>query len=101
MRARQRELSQLLDCVMEGRDIGSVVAPQAELKIYLVADEQERVRRRLIERPAATAEELIARDASDAERMERAADAIELDTTGLTVDEVVQRIAALLRERAA
>jgi cytidylate kinase len=101
MRARQRELSQLLDCVMEGRDIGSVVAPQAELKIYLVADEQERVRRRLIERPAATAEELIARDASDAERMERAVDAIELDTTGLTVDEVVQRIAALLRERAA
>lgn len=105
MRARQRELSLVVDCVIEGRDIGTVVAPQAELKVYLVADPQERVRRRLAERPGtsatADAAALLARDASDAERMQPAADAVHLDTTALTVDEVVERIELLTRERAA
>ena len=101
MRARQRELSLVVDCVMEGRDIGTVVAPQAELKIYLVADPDERVRRRLAQRPDASAAELLARDAGDAERMQPAADAVQLDTTGLSIDEVIDRIESLLRERAA
>ena len=105
MRARQRELSLVVDCVIEGRDIGTVVAPQAELKVYLVADPRERVRRRLAERPGtsatADAAALLARDASDAERMQPAADAVHLDTTALTVDEVVERIELLTRERAA
>lgn len=101
MRARQRELSLVVDCVIEGRDIGTVVAPQAELKIYLVADPDERVRRRLAERPDASATELVARDAGDAERMQPAADAVYLDTTGLSIAEVVERIESLLRERAA
>ena len=101
MRARQRELSLVVDCVMEGRDIGTVVAPQAELKIYLVADPGERVRRRLAERPDAGATELLARDADDAERMQPAVDAVHLDTTGLSVAEVVERIELLLRERTA
>lgn len=103
MRARQRELSLVVDCVIEGRDIGTVVAPQAELKVYLVADPQERVRRRLAERPggdaAADAAALLARDAGDAERMQPAADAVHLDTTGLSIDEVVARIEALARSR--
>lgn len=99
MRDRQRELSLLHDCVMEGRDIGTVVAPQAELKVYLVADPQERVRRRIAERPGADAAALLARDASDAERMQPAADAVHLDSTGLAIDEVVSRIEELLRER--
>ena len=101
MRARQRELSLLVDCVMEGRDIGTVVAPQAELKVYLVADPDERVRRRLAQRPDASAAELLARDAGDAERMQPAPDAVQLDTTGLSIDEVIDRIESLLRERAA
>ena len=101
MRARQRELSLLADCVMEGRDIGTVVAPQAELKVYLVADPDERVRRRLAQRPDASAAELLARDAGDAERMQPAPDAVQLDTTGLSIDEVIDRIESLLRERAA
>ena len=101
MRARQRELSLTVDCVMEGRDIGTVVAPQAELKVYLVADPDERVRRRLAQRPDASAAELLARDAGDAERMQPAADAVQLDTTGLSIGEVIDRIESLLRERAA
>ncbi len=101
MRARQRELSLVVDCVMEGRDIGTVVAPQAELKVYLVADPDERVRRRLAQRPDASAAELLARDAGDAERMQPASDAVRLDTTGLSIDEVIDRIESLLRERAA
>jgi cytidylate kinase len=99
MRDRQRELSLVHDCVMEGRDIGTVVAPQAELKVYLVADPQERVRRRVAERPDSDAAALLARDASDAERMQPAADAVHLDSTGLAIDEVVGRIETLLRER--
>lgn len=101
MRARQRQLSLVVDCVMEGRDIGTAVAPQAELKVYLVADPDERVRRRLAQRPDASAAELLARDAGDAERMQPAPDAVHLDTTGLSIDEVIDRIESLLRERAA
>jgi cytidylate kinase len=103
MRDRQRELGVEGDVVMEGRDIGTVVAPDADVKVYLVADRDVRARRRMAERPGigadALATDLRKRDAKDAERMQPAADATEIDTTSLEVDDVVDRIEALVRER--
>jgi cytidylate kinase len=103
MRERQRELSELGDAVIEGRDIGTVVVPGAEVKVYLKADRDIRARRRMAERPDigadALATDLRARDESDAVRMQPAADAIEIDTTELHVEQVVARIEELVRER--
>jgi CMP/dCMP kinase len=103
MRDRQRQLGREGDVVMEGRDIGTVVAPDAEVKVYLVADRDVRARRRMAERPGigadALATDLRKRDAKDAERMQPAVDAIEIDTTNLEVDDVVDRIESLVRER--
>jgi CMP/dCMP kinase len=103
MRDRQRELAEQGDAVIEGRDIGTVVAPGAEVKIYLKADREIRARRRLAERPEigadALATDLRVRDESDAARMQPADDAIEIDTTDLHVEEVVSRIEELVRER--
>jgi cytidylate kinase len=105
MRDRQRELGQEGDVVIEGRDIGTVVVPDAEVKVYLVADRDERARRRSAERPGigadALATDLKTRDEKDAERMRPAADAHEIDTTSLRVEDVVERIEALVRERSA
>jgi CMP/dCMP kinase len=105
MRERQRELGREGNVVIEGRDIGTIVAPKAEVKVYLVADRAERARRRTADRPGigadALATDLRARDAQDAERMQPAPDAKEIDTTHSTVDEVVDEIEALVRERAA
>jgi CMP/dCMP kinase len=103
MRDRQRELGRKGNVVIEGRDIGTVVAPDAEVKVYLVADRDVRARRRMAERPGigadALATDLRKRDAKDAERMQPAPDAIEIDTTDLEVEDVVDRIEALVRER--
>jgi cytidylate kinase len=92
---RQRALISDGDWVAEGRDIGTVVAPDAELKIWLTASAEERARRR--ELPV---EELRERDERDASRehapMKPAEDAIEVDTTGLSIDEVVARITGLV-----
>jgi cytidylate kinase len=96
MRERQRELAIGGDVVMEGRDIGSVVVPDADLKIFLLADEAERVRRRGAERPGATAADLRSRDERDAANTKPADDAVLLDTTELSVEQVVDRIAALV-----
>ena len=105
MRERQRELGKDGDVVIEGRDIGTVVAPDAEVKVFLVADREERAKRRIAERPGigadALATDLRLRDESDAARMRPAADAIEIDTTSLEVDDVVDRIESLVRERSA
>ena len=105
MRERQRQLGREGNVVIEGRDIGTVVAPDAEVKVYLVADREVRARRRMVERPGigadALATDLRKRDAKDAERMQPAADAIEIDTTQLEVDDVVERIEALVRDRTA
>jgi cytidylate kinase len=105
MRDRQRQLGRDGNVVIEGRDIGTVVAPQAEVKVYLVADREVRARRRMTERPGigadALATDLRKRDAKDAERMQPAPDAIEIDTTSLEVEDVVDRIEALVRERSA
>ena len=105
MRQRQRELGEEGDVVIEGRDIGKVVAPSAAVKVYLVAAQDERTRRRLAERPGlgadALATDLKMRDASDAPQMEPADDAVQIDTTELSVDEVVNRIEGLVRRAAA
>jgi cytidylate kinase len=105
MRERQRELGREGNVVIEGRDIGTVVAPQAEVKVYLTAERAERARRRSAERPGigadALATDLRVRDEKDAERMQPAPDAQEIDTTNLHVDDVVERIEALVRERSA
>ena len=104
MRERQRELAQQGDAVIEGRDIGSVVCPDAEVKVYLVADTAERARRRVADRPEIGAEALATdlrlRDERDAAQMRPAPDAERIDTTQLSVDEVVERIARLIEERA-
>lgn len=90
--------------VVDGRDIGTVVFPDADLKIFLVADPWERARRRLVQhlQRAPTDEEiaeetdrLVHRDAKDAQQSDKAADAVLLDTTYLTQEEQVDRIAAL------
>jgi cytidylate kinase len=101
---RQRELLASGDWVAEGRDIGSVVAPDAELKVFLTADQRERAVRRAKELgadPDAVLRDVEARDERDTTRAEsplvRAEGAEELDTTGLTIDEVVERIVGLAR----
>ena len=105
MRERQRELGREGNVVIEGRDIGTVVAPQAGVKVYLTADRDERARRRSAERPGigadALATDLRVRDEKDAERMQPAPDAQKIDTTSLQVEDVVERIEALVRERTA
>lgn len=105
MRERQRELGREGDVVIEGRDIGTVVAPLAEVKVYLVADREERARRRIADRPGigadALATDLKSRDEKDAERMRPADDAQLIDTTSLRVEDVVERIETLVRERSA
>jgi cytidylate kinase len=104
MRERQRELAAEGDAVIEGRDIGTVVAPQAEVKVYLVADPSVRARRRAAERPDvgadALATDLRLRDERDAANMRPAGDAVTIDTTQLAVDDVVERIQGLVRSRA-
>ena len=103
MRDRQQELAASGDVVIEGRDIGTVVAPGADLKVYLVADPSVRALRRQGERPDigadALATDLKTRDESDRARMQPAEDAVQIDTTELEVDDVVSRIEALLGER--
>jgi CMP/dCMP kinase len=103
MRVRQRELGEAGNAVIEGRDIGTVVLPEADVKVYLVADTDTRAQRRMAERPGigadALATDLRLRDESDAAQMRPAADAATIDTTALEVDDVVSRIVELVRAR--
>ncbi|HUU33855.1 MAG TPA: (d)CMP kinase [Vicinamibacterales bacterium] len=111
--ARQRALGRDGGVVMEGRDIGTVVFPEAEVKIYLDATPEERARRRATDAAhtggkqgsvAHVAEDLAARDKLDSTRtvapLAQAEDAVYLDTTSMSVDEVVARVLALVREKA-
>lgn len=91
--------------VVDGRDIGTVVFPHADLKIFLVADPWERARRRLLQRfgeaptdeeIAAETERLVLRDARDATQTVQARDAVLIDTTNLTQEVQVERIVALV-----
>ena len=101
MRERQQALGEEGDVVIEGRDIGTVVAPNAQVKVYLVADASVRAGRRIADRPGigadALATDLRVRDEKDAVNMRPAADAIEIDTTSLGVEEVVDRIESMVR----
>ena len=92
--------------VLEGRDIGTVVVPDAALKVYLTASVHERARRRALESGADIAEveaDLVRRDKADSEREESplkpADDAVEVDTTGLTIAEVIATIVGMAEER--
>ena len=86
----------------EGRDIGTVVAPAAQLKVFLTADPGARARRRAAEMGADAGETEAAqarRDRLDAAQSEKAADALLLDATDLTLEQVIEEIARLARER--
>ena len=103
MRERQRELADEGSAVIEGRDIGTVVAPDADVKVYLVADPAIRAARRQHERPEIGADALVTdlrrRDSEDAERMQPAPDAVRIDTSELGIDAVVEQIEQLVRAR--
>jgi CMP/dCMP kinase len=104
LRERQRALAETGDAIMEGRDIGAVVVPHAEVKVYLVADAAVRASRREAERPGigadALATDLRLRDERDAGQLQAAPDAETIDTTSLSVDEVVRRIEAAVAAHA-
>jgi cytidylate kinase len=106
MVSRQRDLIAAGDYVAEGRDIGTEVSPEAPLKVFLTASDEERARRRAAETGEDFESVLDAqrrRDARDTERehgaLRAASDAVEVDTTGLSLEEVVGRVVALARER--
>jgi cytidylate kinase len=106
MVSRQRALIDSGRYVAEGRDIGTVVSPDAPLKVYLTATPEERARRRAAQSrtaPGVVLAAQIERDARDQHRalgrLRQADDAITLDTTGLEVDQVVARVVGLARER--
>ena len=105
MRERQQQLADSGNVVMEGRDIGTVVVPDAEVKVYLSADADVRARRRQAERPDIGGDALVTdlrrRDERDAARLQPAQDAEQIDTTTLEVDDVVARIEQLVQERLA
>lgn len=100
---KQREMAKRGNVVMEGRDIGSVVFPNAVIKVFLDADPDERARRRCLQAPGSTAEEMQQRDQRDRTRTEaplvQAPDAVYLDSTHLSIDEVVEAILKLIRAR--
>jgi cytidylate kinase len=104
LRERQRALADGGDAIMEGRDIGAVVVPHADVKIYLVADAAVRASRREAERPGigadALATDLRLRDERVAGQLQAAPDAETIDTTSLTVEEVVRRIEAAVAAHA-
>ena len=112
MLIHQRAVGRSSDIVIEGRDIGTVVFPDAEVKVFLTATPEERARRRaaqqalsgLLVDPAGVRESMLRRDEADSSRevapLTPADDAVMLDTTGLSIEQVVERIAELARERA-
>ena len=111
MVAKQRDLGERASVVMEGRDIGTVVFPQADVKIFLDANPQERVRRRLQEvrakgdpiTEAELAEQMRERDKRDSTRVDaplsQAPDAVYLDSTGMSIEEVEEAILKIVRLR--
>ncbi|NTW27952.1 MAG: (d)CMP kinase [Coriobacteriia bacterium] len=108
---QQRELARIGNVVMEGRDIGTVVFPDAELKVFLTAAPEERARRRAAQQKASgmqvaqsdVRDAIERRDEIDSTRehspLTSADDAVEIDTTGVSLEEVVDRIVSLAKER--
>jgi CMP/dCMP kinase len=103
MRERQRELGEQGDSVIEGRDIGEIVAPHAEVKVWLQADPAVRAERRHAEREGIAADELAEemqrRDERDRINTHRAEDAVEIDTTHLDLEQVVDLIETLVQQK--
>ena len=109
----QREMSGDIDCVLEGRDIGTVVFPNADFKFFIIASDEARANRRLDDlikvgdkNPGdfeSVLEELILRDHKDSTRnhspLKKADDAIEIDTTYLTINEVVNKIVNIVNQK--
>jgi cytidylate kinase len=106
--AKVREAAESKDVVVDGRDMGTVVFPDADLKIFLVADSRERALRRLRQRGTPASEQLLddetirirERDERDAKQTVPAADAVTIDTTGLNQAEQVEQIVGLSKQRA-
>lgn len=109
MVALQRKIAGGQSVIMDGRDIGTVVLPDARYKFFLVADPEERARRRLLELEAkgfesslqALTEEIVKRDQLDSGRdvspLKKADDAIEIDTTHLTIEGVIEKILTYIK----
>jgi len=110
MVAQQRHISEGEDIVVEGRDIGTVVFPDAEVKVFLTASPEERARRRAVQQSESglqvdareVQDSIMRRDEADSSRavapLAAASDAVVLDTTGLSIEQVIDRIASLARE---
>lgn len=106
--AKVREAAASKDVVVDGRDMGTVVFPTADLKIFLVADSRERALRRLRQRGTPTSEQMLddetirirERDDRDAKQTVPAEDAVTIDTTGLNQAEQVEKIVSLSQQRA-
>jgi cytidylate kinase len=106
---RQRALADKGGVVMDGRDIGTRVLPNADVKIFMVASVEKRAERRYKEQLKKGIDtpfdelkrEIMLRDERDRRQLGKADDAIEIDTTSLSIDEVVERIMAIIKERAA
>lgn len=108
---KQRDLAGMQNCVVEGRDIGTVVLPDAEVKIFLIASDMKRAERRhkdwtnsgLTFELGNVLEEIRQRDKRDSERLcsplKMADDATMIDTTDMTIDDVVKRIVTILNEK--
>ncbi len=108
----QRKMASTKNVIMDGRDIGTVVLPNANVKVYLSATPQERAKRRMLERQEKgentqtleeTIQEICERDYKDSHReispLKKANDAVEIDTSSLSIDEVIEKIIMLVRER--
>ncbi len=108
----QRQIAKTYEVIMDGRDIGTVVLPDADLKIFITADPAERARRRALELEMRTGEkqdvqaieaEIRERDYRDSHReiapLKQADDAVLLDTTNLSIEEVVQEVCRLAEEK--
>ncbi len=104
----QRELAQKAHVVMDGRDIGTVILPEAQLKVFLTASPEARARRRTLQLEEAgepadfdqVLREVVQRDQQDMDQLaKRAPDVVELDTTGLGFSQVVETLTGLARER--
>lgn len=109
--AKQRDEAAKGDVILEGRDMGTVVVPDADVKVFLTASIEERARRRRLQLQAQGVsqslqelmDDIAARDAYDSGRalapLRKAEDAVEIDTTGMTIDEVVDAVTALVSRR--
>jgi len=108
---KQQQMARLKPVIMDGRDIGTVVIPDAEVKIFLIADPMERAKRRyreLLQKGVNVVfddvyKDMVERDLKDQNRssspLKKADDAVEIDTTTMSIDEVVEKVSQILKEK--